>query len=524
MKTWVYIIGCICLLVNLWSCMDDLGNYDYDFDGVPELEIDTTGVDRTPLWVPWNVGDTIHFSPRVKYNKPENLTYAYLLLPYPYQTVTEGNAQVYPPADTIGKTLDLNYIVNLAPGKRYSLYLMVRDSVLRTSTSMSFGYITVPQAGAVHGIYCLQEKEGRLDIDVFGTSLGLIHGQHHTKDFWSSTHPERPLSGNARLISYSSEGDWFYVFTDAEGLRCSPSNLIIMDTWEEMFYDATTYAPEAMISMNGYDFLINDSKLHCLNVSKAGNRKFPAPLSGNYRLAPYLAYKTRETWNPVAGAINAYQVVFDKAQNGFRPFFNNASSLGQFSSSDSEALFDVNSMQGELVYYAVANGGETMAVMKREDATYWMDITSFCNVVDNGKLARQTCSLAGCTNIDRASYFWASKGGTVLFYAVENQLYSFSYSTGQTTSELLWSGENGDEITCMISLSTAGGYPTAGRALWVAVWNEAAQEGRIVEFEFSTTTGKIEDQFGPMVGVTEPSPRVFEGFGKIISMVESHGY
>lgn len=525
MRTWFYIIGCLCLLTTgLWSCMDDLGNYDYDFDGVPELKIDTTGVDRGPLWVSWNVGDTIRFFPKVQYNKLENLTYAYFLLPNPYRTETVGNAQVYPSADTICRTLDLNYVVDLKPGKAYTLYLMVKDSVLGTSTSMNLiNYLHIPEAGAVTGIYCLQEKEGRVDIDVFGTPFGCVYGTHHTKDYWSSAHPDRPLAGNARFLSYSTEGKWFYVFTDTEGLRCSPSNLIIMDTWEEMFYDAQPYAPEAFVSINGYDFLINDSKLHCLNVSKAGNRKFPAPLSGNYRLAPYLAYQTRTAYSPVPGAINAYQVVFDKEQNGFRPFFNNASSLGQFSSPDPEAVFNVNKMEGELVYYATVGDGVTMAVMKREDGTYWMDIASFYNVVDNGKLARHTYSLAGCTDIDRASCFWAPKKGTTLFYAAENQLYSFSYSTGQSTSELLWSGESGDEITCMYSVNPSG-WPASGSILWVAVWNEAAQKGRIVEFGFDSMTGKIAlgDLF--QIGISNPGPNTYNDFGKIISMTEKNAF
>lgn len=524
MRTWFYIIGCFCLLTGLWNCMDDLGNYDYDFDGVPELKIDTTGVDRAPIWAAWNVGDTIRFFPKVQYNKPENLTYAYFLLPNPYRTVTVGNAQVYPPADTICRTLDLDYIVDLEPGKAYTLYLMVKDSVLGTSTSMNLrNYLAIPEAGAVTGIYCLQEKEGRVDIDVFGTNFGLVYGTHHTKDYWSSAHPDRPLSGNARMISYSSAGNWFYVFTDTEGFRCSPSNLVIMDTWEEMFYDATTYAPEAIMTAkdNGYDFLINDGKLHCLNVNKAGNRKFPAPLSGNYQLAPYLAYETRTTWRPVTGAINAYQVVFDKEQNGFRPFFNNASSLGQFSSSDPEAAFDVNKMQGELVYYATVGDGVTMAVMKREDGSYWMDIASFYNVVDNGKLARNSWSLAGCTDIDKASYFWAPRAGTVLFYAVGNQLYSFSFSTGQATSELVWSGESSDEITCMYSVNPSG-WPASGKILWVAVWDETTQEGRVVEFGFDHMTGKIAAGELAWMGISDPGPNTYNGFGKIISMAEKN--
>lgn len=71
--------------------------------------------------------------------------------------------------------------------------------------------------------------------------------------------------------------------------------------------------------------------------SKCRDRKFPVAMSGTYDLAPYLASATIAGWGPVTGAIGAYQVVFDKEQNGFRPFFNRASSLSRFSEADAEA-------------------------------------------------------------------------------------------------------------------------------------------------------------------------------------------
>ena len=47
------------------------------------------------------------------------------------------------------------------------------------------------------------------------------------------------------------------------------------------------------------------------------------------------------------------------------------------------------------------------------------------------------------------------------------------------------------------------------------------QEGKIVEFEVSPTTGKIEDMYGPMFGGPANSPSIFPGFGKVISMTQT---
>ena len=512
------------LLIGAWGCMEDLGNYDYDYESVIELEIDTTGMDQTLFYgADWNIGDTIEIQGfKIKYNHPENLAYYWLLMDYPYETVTEGNSEVWPPADTICRTLDLNYIVDLEPGQWYQVYLMVRDTVNGRSASMRAhfnNFIIVPEAGALSGVYCLQEIDGRVDVDIFGTPLSLVFDSMHVQNYWSENHPNDPLEGNARSIHYSSTGGWYYIFTDSKGYRCSPAGLTVMEEWNDMFYSAPEYDPQAFVSMNGCDFLINAGKLHCLYLDDITDRKFPAAVSGEYDLAPFLASETVNTWNPVEGAINAYQVVFDETTNGFRPFFNRAVRLSEFGIPAADVPFNVNAMEGELIYTAPVNGGETMAVMKREDG-YWMDIACFYDIVDDGKLARRTVSLAGCPDIDKASAFMSSNSGAVLFYAVGNKLYSFSYTTGQTEAVEFWTGEVGEEITCM-SIIPSGGFPTGGRVLWVAVWNQQTEEGKVLEFEFSPSTGKIEDMYGPMFGIEGNSPYVYNGFGKIISMCTS---
>ena len=75
MRRMKYKIGAFCLLaIGLWGCLEDKGVYDYDFDVAPEIKIDTVGTDKTELFRTWEIGDTIHFTPRVTYSKPENQT------------------------------------------------------------------------------------------------------------------------------------------------------------------------------------------------------------------------------------------------------------------------------------------------------------------------------------------------------------------------------------------------------------------------------------------------------------------
>ena len=49
-----------------------------------------------------------------------------------YKPETVGNTTVYPPADTISRTLDLNYVVSLEAGKAYQVWMMAKDTVYNT--------------------------------------------------------------------------------------------------------------------------------------------------------------------------------------------------------------------------------------------------------------------------------------------------------------------------------------------------------------------------------------------------------
>ncbi|MDR2131395.1 MAG: hypothetical protein LBP56_09595 [Odoribacteraceae bacterium] len=506
------------LLAN--GCNKDLGNYTYDYDKAPKLVIDTTGIDKTDIWAAWNIGDTVRITPNVTYpGKESNLVYRWFVINYPYQTVTVGNAQVWPTADTISHDRSLEYVVNLAPGRQVSLYFMAKDTVTGASAFFSmFNYKAIPDAGAVSGVYCLQEKEGRLDIDVIGSSRALIYSNIHEVDYYSSLHPDEPLTGHPLLFNYC--GNYFYLFTSDVALRISPASMVIMEHWNEMFYQPpATYNPSAVTRVNNCDFLINDGKLHVHYVQSAGERKFSVPVPGDYSLAPFLSTQTIASYRPVANAINAYQVVYDEAAGAFRPFFNKGISLGRFSESAADILFDVNHMEGTLVYANTVNAGETMAILRGTDEAYNLYVSCFYNVVDNGNLARYHRPLSGCTGIENATCFASGLDGPAFFYGTGNSVYSYSYTTGQTTSHLLWEGDAGEEITALSLLGT-GGFPTSGRILWIAVWNEAAKTGRLVEFEINPVSGVAEAMFAPMFSGIEDNPIFHEGMGKVVFMTQ----
>src|SRR5690606_31879965 len=220
------------------------------------------------------------------------------------------------------------------------------------------------------------------------------------------------------------------------------------------------------MSLNNTDFLINNGKLHVLYASIAGDRKFANPIIESGELSSFLSSSTINTYRPVTGAISAYQIVFNKTKGAFQPFYNKGVNFGQFNSPAPDVLFNVNKVEGDPVYINTVNGGETAAIMKLNNGKYMLNVARFYDVVDDGKLTRYYKSLDGLQDLANAKVFESGLGGPAIFYGAGNKVYSYSYTTGQTTSNLIWEGEAGDEVTCMKILPT-GGYPSGGRVLWI---------------------------------------------------------
>ena len=80
---------------------------------------------------------------------------------------------------------------------------------------------------------------------------------------------------------------------------------------------------------------------------------------------------------------------------------------------------------------------------------------------------------------------------------------------------------SGEEITCLSIFfhHASGGFPTPGVALWLGIWEEGKQEGKLLEWEIDPDAGVPVEMWGPMFGAERDEvPFVTTGFGKIKSI------
>ena len=534
MKRLRYMIIAFIALVagSLSSCYSDEGNYDYKTEeeaGV--IKIDTVGIaNRMALSYNLNPGDHIEFEPNVTYSHPERLRYRWFVLTLTqgrYQSVQNGNIMEYPPADTIGYAKKLDWTVNLKPGY-YRFYMMAEDSItgMRAYYQAEEQYTMVNESDKVSGLCLLSEREGNTTLEFYGSPLMLIYGDTCIYDAYhklKSTY----LEGKPRWIHGTHTGktskDGYLVATDKNLYRINSVGLDIMNDWSNMFYDTPeNFNPETSFYTNNCDFLINDGKLHVLYANKANDRKFSAPIAGDYEAAPYLMYSTMASWRPVTGAINAYQVIYDEKNKRFRPYFSNGTSVTAFKGTNGDAYLDANKLPSDPKFIFNGGGNETCCIME-DGSDIWLYRFLFYNVVDDGDLSnggdRAKINLNGCTDIKNAKFFAACTGGYAFYYATDNAVYSFSTSSGQDISNTIYTCESGEEVTAIYAYGSAGGgWPTSNCIFWIATWNEGKKEGKLIQYEVDNNYGVPQSMWGPMLGAGDENPVITTGWGKIVGM------
>ena len=529
-----YIAGTLLASFVIASCHEDKGNYDYLSEDELKgqiIRIDTTGVgdNKYAFSRKYNPGDSINFPIKVHYPYQEDLKYSWIVYDYPYSSIPVGNTSIYPKPDTISHERDLKWEVNLKAGW-HKCHFIVQDTVRGLSASMDMGgYFTVNALGARPGVMILSEYDGQSDLDFYSSLLCLIYEDDvMVPHYYSQELGHGMMEGEPKFIAFQGDswaGGYYYVFTTKNAYRLNFDGLELMETFDQMFYQVPVYNPQAYISLNNSEFLINDGKLHIINNKKENDRKFSAPISGDYQAGNYLSIATRKS-SSSTGKINADQVIFDEKNLKFRPYFQNDIKMSEFGPTVAGAFADANKLPAKPLFMGGGQAGKTYAiVVDPKDGKPYLHMYNFYNAVDDGDLsadgANSVIDLSGCKDIMNMKYFQSNYNGSAFFYATDKALYSFSPTSGQRTANEIYTCAAGEEITCLSIFfhHASGGFPTPGVALWLGIWEEGKQEGKLLEWEIDPDAGVPVEFWGPMFGAERAEvPYVTTGFGKIKSI------
>ena len=535
------------LTTTTTSCMRDEGNYVYT--EVFPIVIDTLGLvghDTIHISTFTNTafnlapGDTLRFKPIIRFDGDHSqLEFRWFVrtqIPA-YTQVQVGADMRWPAADTIWRGQELNWIADL-PVAWYRANLMVHDPITGLRTFRTFD-IRIQSPGSVGTrLVMLTYANGQTDIELYASSLGQTmtgtpstqppDGDYEDWGIWVSHNhfsrihgekiPGKPIFvGRANPAEPAGTGNVYYVFTDQTALALNHDGLPIMMDWGGMFFQTPNVKnPQSLLWMGNRQFIVNDGQLHVLYTNQPNDRRFSAPIGGDYYAHPFLMRNSGVSWGQTLGA---HQIIFDKLSYSFRPWFPRSPTIGQFSPTSPDAVVDANNLGGIPRAILEIDGGWVICVMhiNGNDSLFVFNFSHADVGNFSAPMGLRSRRAINCPEIANAQFFTSSisGGSRAFFYATTERVFSYGLESGQATPLLIHEVEPGQEITYIFQ-GRGGGFPRAGRMIFIAVWCNNTNQGKIIEYAVVTLDGTI--NYPIITTLRHPNPAITGGFGRIVSI------
>ncbi|WP_316815171.1 PKD-like family lipoprotein [Pedobacter nyackensis] len=185
MKKQIILLLGITISFLVMSCYKDKGNYEY----TPNEVITAKGIE--PAY-------TVLFNSNFKINPVVSSSKAEAKFEYFWAIYNKGGAQL--PADTIGRTLNLDYVVTKNPG---SYVLVFGAKNIATGFQQQFTYPISIDTEFTRGWYILKDNGAKTDLDLYLTPTSLVPSSQLNNVFSSIN--GKQVEGKARYLSFSAE-------------------------------------------------------------------------------------------------------------------------------------------------------------------------------------------------------------------------------------------------------------------------------------------------------------------------------
>ena len=479
----LYIIIAVLLYANFVSCYDDKGNYDYTDKF--EITIDSIQEKYTAL----ALIDTLKIFPEVT---PKNVEYEYFWGTYP--NVVSG---VTPTMDTLCKTCELNYPVQLQPGS-YTLVFCAREretgiasfesSQLQVATSLTSGW------------YILRSQNSYTDLDLYAP-------QGKIENVIALNNEGRNLKGEAKAILYSKdyrawneETELYQKINTLMALSTDDiytiriNNGSIIRTSDDIFYEKPDIiSPQNIIGSTSYFCLINNGRMHTITANSSNSGRFGIAKTGNYKLSPYM--------------VNCYPgnpLVYDEISSSFCRVVSSNSELVNLSdegSVDTISLPPVNNLDADLLFMGMGTSQKVWALMKKKNADMYVLQNLQGNQRDFKNPTNSCDTIDSNLKICHANKWAPNLDNDIIYFNQGNVVYSCNINAQyQEKEQVAFSA--GEEITYMRHLK----------------YNDTANPENnfsyLVIATYSNGSYKVY-LYNIQAGNLQNSPQIMEGEGKV---------
>ena len=422
LKNIIWIIPVLCLA--LYSCFDDKGNYDYhDLD---EIEI-TNIPDEVAVLAN---AENIVVTPKVVSKEEGEIAAnnpAYAFTYYYSEVFTDENG--YNRCSVLDSTFskDLNIPARI-PAKKYSCWFEVKDKRTDVVTTHSFTLTVASTITEGWMVLCNEGSERRVRMDMIGViSAGREVMTHDIIPTLPSVHGAVRMGYNPNFNAYV--GPIFKVLTEEGGYKLDPISFATGAAYSMDYeygdpskhytplYYGTAYTSAVVIDKSG-DFYCGSIFGMPVNVSKPG-------ATPTFKVSDYVGN--------ISGAPGLF--LFNTTDQRFMMWYGlNKEVMTELPPSEPE-LFDW-SIGKDLVYMSgTQNNNGIYALMKDKQGRYCL--CGIETVVAYPQKYKQILYQDGngaglqVSRLNEAKLFVFHPKLPYLFYAVDNEIWQYDYSTQQ---------------------------------------------------------------------------------------------
>lgn len=486
MKTF-YILSLLLFLLVASSCYKDKGNYDYD--APMEITVDSIAASYTCYYLT----DTLRIEPEIM---PANVEYDC------WWGIANKSSQTPPRVDTLYYTQNLEFPVNLSPGS-YTLIFCAKEkltgvaNMIRIPLTVTTGFST--------GWYVLRAQEGYTDFDLFAPT-GKI------ENVIAINNEGRNLKGEARNVAHFT---WYSSWDESTASYNDMTNTLfavsaediaairvyegsIIHTFEDVFYEVPTGAPQDVFGGTTDMFLVNGGKIHTISNSVSNTGRFGAPKSGDYHLSPWRVYCY---WN--------YPLLFDEISSSFcsaDPWDNKLLPLQDAGPDGSRDLPPVNNMDADLLFMGPTTDDCAYALLKKkqEDVYLMLNLYAACSAPYENPI-QSWDTLRNDLGILDTDYRATNVNNHIIYFSKGNTIYSCNVDADYQEREQV-TLPDGEEITYMRHLVFSNySNPDADFDYFVVASYDGAN---YKVYLYSLQAGNLQG-----------NPQVMEGKGKVGAVI-----
>jgi len=471
----------ILVLFLFQSCYKDNSTTPNELS--PKLSIsgvsETITVDRK--------GGLLKFNPILTGDVADNYSFAWLL----YDATFINNNPKLPIADTLSKTLNLDYTVN---NKKSGEYLLVlRSTNNKTNIEQFFKYKLIITTANLSGWYILKEQDGQSDLDFYfkgGKVENWIAANNQGKSLVGKAKKVLWVPRMKNTIQSPDLYSGLAVVTDQDVVIFKIEDATKLMDYETMFFSkpSNKRIQNLLLGMNGNLLMINDGRYY---IMTAGS-KFGSIQASNYEIGDV----------SVAAAMDIFfdtktkTVFLNDANSGIRTLLDNGK--------------DLKNMSTDL-FWAEANRGSRSTVNlifkdnKGEGLFFKLNAQYGPFISTSQPLIAQKSVLPIGHHLLTADVINSNYDNDILYFGKDNKVYYSAFT--DLGAVLQKTFEAGEQITCIQHIK----YPAPNSGV-INTFNKVA----VATFNNGNYTVWIADISSTGELVFKPSPD-FEGKGKVNS-------